>query len=573
MSSGAATADPAGRPAQGLRPGRRAEQLLFGRLVLTTVSFAIAAGLEGPRGELSDVAYTGLFWTVAIAFGATAISGTLARRLRSLNRFARVQIGIDVAIVTALVHFSGAHGSLFAFLYAVIVVYGALLFERWGAIGAASLSAVCYGAVLATTPAPGGDLGWVELFATWGVHVGAIFLVGALATMLARELRRTGQALESRTDDLLRLQNLHERTVESLMSGLATTDPRGVITYFNPEAEQITGIPAFEAEGRHVDEVIPDVSELAFDMTPASGSPQRARMQFRNWQGRELHLGVAGSILRDEDGEAAGHVLIFQDVSAVVEMERQLRRSERLAAVGELAAKMAHEIRNPLAAISGSVQVLGAGLREDERDPERDRLMEIVVREAHRLGDLIQDFLHYARPRPPGNEPVPVDALLEEVTGLCESSLPDGVELVMDGPSGLVAAGDPDQLKQVLWNLCLNGIQAMPEGGRLEVGAHPVLAEPSQAGSEAGRNGDGGDARSGDTPRWVEIVVADSGVGIPLELQEQIFEPFFTTKKEGSGLGLPTVHRIVESHGGRLQVESRPGEGTTIRVSLPEVVA
>ncbi len=557
-------------PGLGDRARRQAEQLLLGRLILTGVSFGIAAVLQAPNGEMSEGAMTGLFWTVALAFGATAISATLVRRLRSLNRFATVQIGLDVAIVTSLVHFSGGYGSLFVFLYVVVTVYGALLFERWGAFGAATLSAVGYGAVLWFA---GEGLSWDSGVVTWGVHVGALFLVGALASVLSRELHRTGEALDRRTDDLIRLRNLHERTVESIMSGLATSDRRGCVTSFNPEAEQITGIPAVEAIGRRLDDLIPGAAEVLDDShseKEASG-PHRVRMRYTDRAGRDLHLGLAGSILWDEDHAEAGHVLIFQDVSEVVEMERQLRRSERLAAVGELAAKMAHEIRNPLAAISGSVEVLRAGLREDETQPEHDRLMGIVVREAHRLGDLIQDFLQYARPKPPSRKSIAVAALIEEVVSLFESSLPESVELAFEPgvePHGpLVARADPDQLRQLVWNLLVNAVQAMPEGGRLAVSLRPLRPEPPQARPAAGRNGERGEARS--PAPWVEIAVADTGVGIPSEVQDQIFEPFFTTKKGGSGLGLATVHRIVESHAGTLQLESTPGEGTVFRVGLP----
>ena len=369
---------------------QRAEWLLLGRLVLTGVSFAIAVGLEQPGGELPEAARIGLFWTVALAFGATAISATLVRRLRHLHRFAAFQIALDVTIVTALVAFSGGHESLFAFLYVLVTVYGALLFERWGALGAASLSAACYAGVLFVSNGhgPGGMPGTHEplplaaLAAVWGVHVGALFLVGALASVLSRELRRTGQALDRRTDDLIRLRNLHERTVESIMSGLLTTDPDGHVTSFNPEAERITGLRASEALGRPVDDVIPGVAALILDSAVWRDGvgPTRARIRFRNRVGDELHLGLAGSILWDEEGAEAGHVLIFQDVTAVVAMERQLRQSERLAAVGELSAKMAHEIRNPLAAISGAVQVLrarhaersdrsGAGAADGHRGP------------------------------------------------------------------------------------------------------------------------------------------------------------------------------------------------------------
>ena len=251
-------------------------------------------------------------------------------------------------------------------------------------------------------------------------------------------------------------------------------------------------------------------------------------------------------------------------------MERQLRQSERLAAVGEMSANMAHEIRNPLAAISGSVQVLRAGVPGGEVDPERDQLMRIVVRETDRLSGLIQDFLQYARPRPPSCEPILLGDLIEDVGRLIESSLPETVHLRLEPGSGICALADPGQLKQVLWNLCLNAAQAMPEGGELRVEVRAVEGEPPQGAASARRNGteEGAREESG-ALRWVELVVADTGVGIPFEVQEHLFEPFFTTKKEGSGLGLPTVHRIVESHGGMLQVESEEGRGTTFRICLP----
>ncbi|MFP6630112.1 MAG: ATP-binding protein [Myxococcota bacterium] len=560
-------------PSLGRVARRRAEWLLLGRLVLTGVSLAIVVGLEVPGSHSTEASRIGLFWTLALAFTATAISAALIRRMRHLDRFAAFQIAIDVGIVTALVHFSGGRESPLAFLYVLVTVYGALLFERWGALGAATLSAACYaGLLLMENGSPGvaEQISLGALAAVWGVHVVALSSVGALASVLARELRRTGQALDQRTEDLIRLRNLHERTVESIMSGLLTTDRGGSITYFNPEAERITGMTAGEAVGRPVDSVIPGAAELILEPQSCSQQSSRARMKFRDRFGVERHLGLAGSILWDEDRSEAGRILIFKDVTEVVAMERQLRQSERLAAVGEMSANMAHEIRNPLAAISGSVQLLRAGVPGGEVDPERDQLMQIVVRETDRLSGLIQDFLQYARPRPPSCEPILLGDLIEDVGRLIESSLPETVHLRLEPGSGICALADPGQLKQVLWNLCLNAAQAMPEGGELRVEVRAVDGEPPQGAASARRNGTEEGAREENgASRWVELVVADTGVGIPFEVQEHIFEPFFTTKKEGSGLGLPTVHRIVESHGGMLQVESEEGRGTTFRICLP----
>jgi two-component system sensor histidine kinase PilS (NtrC family) len=289
----------------------------------------------------------------------------------------------------------------------------------------------------------------------------------------------------------------------------------------------------------------------------------RQRLRFHGPGGAEMHLGIAGSVLRSAEGEPAGHVVIFQDVTKVVEMEAELRRQERLAAVGALSAHLAHEIRNPLAAISGSIQIL-AGSLGDARDDETPRLLDIAVREADRLNQLITDFLQYARPAPGRFGPVPVGAVAAEVLKMFESVCPAGVRVVLEAPPALHALADEGQLRQLLWNLFLNAVQAMPEGGRLTVSAAEV---PPQAPAAGGRKAPDEGAR------WVEISVADAALKIPEDVLDRIFDPFFTTKQDGTGLGLATVHRIVESGGGHLTVESAVGRGTTFRVRLPRADA
>jgi len=565
------------------RSERRLVQLLFARLSLTLLSFGIAIGLDGLGRELPLVARQGLYWTVAAAFATTVVSAILLGRAQRIHRFVAAQIATDVAIVTSLVHYSGGRESVFTFLYVVVTLYGAVLFERRGAMLSASLSAMAYGALLF-----GAWAGWLPvvsatagvlplplpvLIAIWGVHVGALYLVGVLASLLSSELQRTGRALDQSTSDLRRLHDLHQRTVESIMSGLLTMDAEGRVTSFNPEAERITGISSEVAMGRHFADLIPDARDIVDCNTGADARREvlpRTRIPYRNAAGEELFLGVAASVLRDSDSQPLGHVVIFQDVTGVVAMERELRASERMAAVGEMAAKIAHEIRNPLASISGSIQILAAGIERDEPECESGRLMDIVVRETDRLNSLITDFLQYSSPTPPNAKQVAVQALLHELTELLDAARPDDVRLDCSSPLDLAVYADPDQLKQVLWNLCLNAVESMPDGGVVRISARHVESEPPQAIAAFRRNGGVGTLpeNCGDHP-WVEIAIQDAGIGIPPDVQERIFEPFFTTKREGTGLGLATVHRIVESHGGGLLWSSEEGAGTTFRVLLP----
>jgi len=271
-------------------------------------------------------------------------------------------------------------------------------------------------------------------------------------------------------------------------------------------------------------------------------------------------------------------VVIFQDVTDVVAMEADLTRSERLAAVGELSANIAHEIRNPLASISGSIQIL---MSESNVDGESARLMGIVARETDRLDHLITDFLSYARPAPTVRRPVEVDRLFSDLIDMIELTLPDNIKLKIDIKPGHWLDADANQLSQMLWNLCLNALQAMPEGGQLGISVGTWYEDSTQAApasfrkestevsaadsGESNQQAGAMDARVG----WLEIKISDTGCGISDQILADIFEPFFTTKQQGTGLGLSTVHRIVENHGGELQLESQPGEGTVFQIRFP----
>jgi two-component system sensor histidine kinase PilS (NtrC family) len=544
---------------------------MVGRLALCVAILGVALGVTAQNGgEEPAASERGLYATVVLAFVATIVYGLLLGRVRRVGAFGAVQVATDVVVATALVHFTGGVESIFAFLYVPITVYAALLLGRPGAYTASALAGLAYGAVALLprvgwlAPAtPGGDP--IQL-ALLGVHAGALLLVALLASALSHERDRAGHALDERTRALRHLQRLHERTVESLTSGLLTTDFEGRVTSFNPEAERITGREAGAALGLTLGEVIPGAPEVLQEGVAAAGRGDRTRLRlrFHGSGGDEIHLGIAGSVLRSAEGEPAGHVVIFQDVTKVVEMEAELRRQERLAAVGSLSAHLAHEIRNPLAAISGSIQILEGSLGSDARDDETGRLLGIAVREADRLNQLITEFLQYARPTPGKAAPVAVAAVAAEVLDMSGSVRPSEVSVELAVPPELRVLAEEGPFRQVLWNLFLNAVQAMPEGGTLRVSAVEV---PPQAPAAGGRK------PPDEGARWVEIEVADSGTGIPEDVLDRIFDPFFTTKKDGTGLGLATVHRVVEASGGHLSVESALGRGTTFRIRLPKACA
>jgi len=573
-----ASAAPEGEGAAATRAGRdrvlghRVAALMGARLALSLVSLVVTLGLEAAGENFTTAEWRGFYATVAFAFAATIAYGVVLHRFFTPQGFAALNVLTDVAIVTALVHFSGGAESVFPFLYVLVAAYSAFLFDSHRALATAAISIAAYGSILFA-----GHRGWVSslalgppepvgvLLMTWLVNAGAIAIVAILASLLTNELRRTGAALDQRTSDLLRLQNLHQRTVESLMSGLLTTDQDLRITSFNPEAERITGL-AFDAViGHDIEQIIPGVADLAEHAGQAGESPSpRTRTTYRNLQGADLHLGLAVYVLKESDGRSDGFVVIFQDVTAVVEMENDLRRTERLAAVGELSASIAHEVRNPLASISGSIQMLRTQI-DSASDGEPRKLMEIVLRETDRLNRLITDFLEYARPGPAVLEAVDVAAAVEDVLKMFESVRPRSIAIELDLEPGLAITADASQLRQVLWNLVLNASDAMTKGGVLRVLAHAHSGELPQEISNPGRN----ESMAAAKPGWAEIAVSDTGVGIPPEVCERVFDPFYTTKASGSGLGLAAVHRIVAEHSGSAKLESRVGQGTTMRLRFP----
>ena len=290
------------------------------------------------------------------------------------------------------------------------------------------------------------------LITSWAVHASALLGAAGLSGFLSRELLRAGTALAERTQDLEQLRTLHQRTVESLKSGLLTTDLEGRVTSFNQEAQRITGLTRERALGRDLERGAARACARCARGARASRARRARAHAIRGARARACSISAsARTRCATRRATADGEVVIFQDVTEVVAMERELRRSERLAAIGELSASIAHEIRNPLAAISGSIQVLQPS--GPARADESRRLMEIVLREVDRLDRLIGDFLSFARPGEPRIELVPLAELVSEVLAMFEASRPANVAVECDLHAGLGVHADPGQLRQVLWNL------------------------------------------------------------------------------------------------------------------------
>jgi two-component system sensor histidine kinase PilS (NtrC family) len=543
-------------PADELRV--RLHWLMGLRVVVVTLLLGLSIAFQVGRGELVGTFYALIIFTYSITITYAITLRYLATSQR-LRHFAYFQVVMDLFLESFLVARTGVVESPFSVLYVVTVSLSSLILGRRGGLTTAGVSVVLFGTLanlqmygLAENWLPPGRLPMATMFHTFGIHALAFMVVGVLSGTLAEQLRRADQSLVEKERGLSRLQAFHENIVQSISSGVFTTDATGRITSFNPAAREITGNTLQAVQTRLWWEAFDWQQVDLFVTDPAAlTEPHRFEMEGRKADGSRIVLGMTISPLT-EGGVQTGLVGVFKDLTQVRDMEEEMRRREWLATLGEMSAGMAHEIRNPLAALAGSMQMLRRDLPLDETSA---RLMDIAVREATRLDAIITEFLLYARPPALNLKDCDINALVSETLDLIrhESQSRKNITLtVQPGTGRMMAQVDQDQMKQVFWNLAANAFEAMPEGGRLTI----TTARRRIRSGE--RTGDG-----------IEIGFSDTGEGIKKEDLEKIFLPFFTTKKQGSGLGLAAVHRIVDLHGGWIRVDSQPGSGSRFVVCLP----
>jgi two-component system, NtrC family, sensor histidine kinase PilS len=548
----------------------RIQWLMFFRAVVVTL--LLGATVIVQLRDISFFRYVSpvyFYAFIGFTYTLTLVYALLLRRVRSLKLFAYGQILGDVFIITFLIYLTGGISSIFSWVYLLAIFSAGTILYRRGGLLVASASSILYGGLL--------DLEYYQLLLPIGgrqfsslepqgiyvlylisVNLMAFYLVAILSSYLAEQLRRKEEELKKRIIDYRQLERLYKHIVQNVVSGLVTVDETGRVTSFNRMAEEITGRKFEEVYQEEIDSLFPGLSawRRMLEEKPGAGVNRlhllRWETRFQRKDGASLILGFSISPLKDSSDREMGNIFIFQDLTRLREMEEHLKRADRMAAVGKMAAGIAHEIRNPLASISGSIEILK---EEMVSSPQNQQLMGIVLREVNHLNTLIADFLLFARPFNPGKEKIHLNRLIEEILQMFTHG-PDfnrRIRLETQFQDDLYLQGDPHQIRQVFWNLLINAAQAMPEGGTLRVEVRKNASPPAV--SDGRVHG--------------EISVIDSGTGIGEEELEKIFDPFHTTKERGTGLGLSIVHSIVEGYGGKVTVRSRKGKGSVFSVSLP----
>ena len=533
--------------------------LIAVRVIVVTTLLLAALIIQYTVREVLPLDYlyttTGMTYVLTLVYIALAVGG--APRAMNLA----VQIGGDLIVETLLVYFTGGLDSPFSFLYLVSIITASMLLYRRGGLLAASGATIVYGALVdlmyyGVLPMPEQSLflprQWSasRLYFNMAANFAGFYATSLLTSYLAEQQRTTSQELTAVRQNLAELRALNQNVVESIPSGLITLSTFGTATFANPAGAQILQTTPSAILGRHVTELgfftIEGWNEAREQL--ASGSVVRKESETLGIPEHPLTVGFAVTHLSTLDGQSAGYTLIFQDLTEMKKLEAELRLKDRMAAVGELSAGIAHEIRNPLAAIAGSVQVLRGST---SLTAQEQRLMSIVLKESERLNKSISDFLRFVRPQEKRPLEFDVAASVAETLDLLENSreLDERHQIRREiEPPSFSIVGDGDQIRQVFWNLARTAVQAMPQGGVLTV-------------------------RTTVTEDAYHIVFTDSGRGMSQADLARLFQPFRTNFPSGTGLGMAISYRIVQEHGGRIEVSSKEGSGTSITVSLPTLKA
>jgi two-component system sensor histidine kinase PilS (NtrC family) len=540
----------------------RLQLLMFLRVGFVSLLLGVAIVIQVREtktyfGEILNAHY----FLIALIYFLTFIYIVALKYIKNLFKFAYLQLLIDTIFITAIIYTTGGIESIFSFLYLLNIISGGIILYRYGGMIIASFSSILYGAFL--------DLSYYRLINPIGyrfpyaqeyqsseifymilVNAAAFYLVAFLSGFLSEQIQKSRAELKAKQKDMAALEMLKENIIQNISSGLVALDEDSKIIVFNRGAERIFNIDSRDAIRKDISDIIPHIMPYLKVHSPHKFS----QLSYKGKEDQQIDLLLNISPLKEYDGSNKGKILVFQDTTRIREMEQEVKRMEDMAMLGELAAGIAHEIRNPLASISGSIQVLNDSLSREEAHINR-RLIEIVLREVSRLDHLVNDFLQFARPQRIEIEEFELNQLIMDTLYLFQNSQSWSEHLDIETKimSPLKIKSDPHQLKQVFWNIFLNASEAMPKGGLISISAQKETDFKS----------------SSESVESVRIKIEDNGPGLDPKIAKDIFKPFSTTKKDGSGLGLAIVKRIVEGLGGKVSGENMAREGTTITIRLP----
>jgi len=533
-------------------PYRRLQWVLGGRLIVATVLLGATMYLALDAIRYGRFTPTFLLILISAIYGSSILFGVLLLRGRRANLVAASITTLDVLLITSLVYLTGGAGSIFSFLYGAQILTAALTLGTRAAYYTAAASLICY-----FLQGVGLNIGWLapppdqplsqyvlssrDFQLALVSNLVGITAVAILATNLARRAQLVGARLIEAEQSAARLLRLNDDIVRSIASGLITADDDGRIIGINRAAQEILRDRAETLLGEPLSRVLPDYATQTI-----SDPPKRADANGRRADGTEFPIGYTLSALLDADGNQSGLLLAFQDLTEIRTLRQRAEEAQRLAVLGQLAIGLAHEIRNPLSSISGSVEMVREG---NALSPEDRRLLGIVISEVDRLNSLVTTMLQVGRPSQIEAKRLDLRAIASDVAAVArgEASANNGLRIEeIGGKDPIFVTVDPDRMRQVVWNLVKNAVQASPRRGKVEI--------------RTGRDQTG----------LAFLEVADEGPGISAAHRERLFDMFYSGRTYGVGLGLALAKQILDQHGARIEIIDRDGPGACFRVTLPD---
>jgi two-component system, NtrC family, sensor histidine kinase PilS len=538
-----------GVPALDQELSRRLMALIVFRAIALLLGLNLADRLSLLPARLGSFSFLLFFNTLTLVLTVAFLVFWRIRRRPILQLY--LQIGADLILTTILVAYTRGIESSFLSFYILIIIYCSLTLGRNGGIVGAALSTILYAGIILSIHLGFPAIGMVrdsrQAVFRISAHVLGFWAVAYLGNYLHQRLQIIEGELQEKIDSITQLKRLNEHIVSSIRSGLITTDLHGRIAVFNAAAAELTGRSVRETIEKPIQLLLGDAfwTRILKSDLFRNARPLRHEEWIALPTGAKRFLGFSISPLLDQNQLLLGYIISFQDLTEINRLEEEVRLKDRMAAVGRMAAGIAHEIRNPLTAMRGSVEIL----RSHANLPPKDaKLLDILIKESDRLNKFVGDFLDFARPRKYQKLLLDLAPVLRDsVTLLCNS--PEmreshSVKLEIEAQS-VPILGSADQLNQVFWNLSQNAVRAMPDGGELKI----------RLGKASDNTG--------------QILFQDNGVGMTREEQEQIFQPFHSGFAGGVGLGLSIIFQIMEDHRGKISFESEKGKGTKVILSFP----
>lgn len=547
-------------PGKDSMEGRLTGIVLF-RMLMVTVLLGATAILEHHSNDQWTISQYSIIMAIGIIY-LMSILYSLAIKYNSNYTFQAVtQIFVDLLLWSFLVYLTGGIHSPFTFLYAVSIIHGGLLLQRKGAFGAAVASALLLMILLAmdsygffhemlglSSVKP--ELSDPQVIYKYFLNLAMFTLIATLAAYLVEQIRQKEEVLAHRELSLKEQRIFNRSLVSSLHSGFMLTDREGSITFANQAIEECTGWRVPEIIGNRLEVIFPGLIEvLQLELTRQPWE-RKFETEIESSSGEKRWLAFSFNDLINLEDEYDGLIIVTDEITQRRELEGELRKSEKLAAVGSLAAGIAHEIRNPLASISGSIQMLNAELNLID---DNAKLMDIIMREVERLNTLITDFLEFARPKPLELELISLREIAEDIINLLQRHETNNkVRFRVEFEAELFDLfGDSLRLRQMIWNILKNCVDATEN---VEI---PVIWFSVS------------NYISSNNRKLIRLRISDNGEGMSKQTLQQMFDPFFTTKAGGTGLGMSMVFQIIEMHRGRINVESELGRGTTFTIDIP----